>query len=64
MMVLGELLKEMRKLANDYIPPEDACQPFQLLYEELRQLEEDTHLHIHKENNILFPALRRAAGGK
>lgn len=53
----GELLKKMRKLANDYIPPKNGCQSFQFLYEELRQLEEDTHLHIHKENNILFPAL-------
>jgi regulator of cell morphogenesis and NO signaling len=53
----GELLKEMRALANDYVPPADGCQSFQLLYMELRQLEEDTHLHIHKENNILFPAL-------
>ncbi len=52
----GDLLKEMRTLANDYMPPADGCQSFELLYKELRQLEKDTHLHIHKENNILFAA--------
>ncbi|MBC8287538.1 MAG: iron-sulfur cluster repair di-iron protein [Nitrospinae bacterium] len=55
----GLLLKQMRTLANDYVAPEDGCQSFQLLYEELRKLEEDTHLHIHKENNLLFPAMER-----
>ncbi len=53
----GKLLQEMRTLANDYVAPADGCQSYQLLYEELRKLEEDTHLHIHKENNILFPAI-------
>ncbi len=53
----GNLLKQMRKLANGYVAPEDGCQSFELLYEELRKLEEDTHLHIHKENNLLFPAV-------
>ena len=28
---------------------------FNSLYEELRKLEEDLHLQIHNENNILFP---------
>ena len=50
----GELLKEMRTLTNVYVVPKDGCQSFQLLYEGLKELEEDTHIHIHKENNILF----------
>ena len=56
----GELLKEIRELTNSYVPPKDGCQSFQLLYKELRQLEEDTHLHIYKENNLLFPTLQSA----
>ncbi len=52
---VGELLKKIRTLANGFVVPDDGCQSFQLLYEELRKLEEDTHLHIHKENNLLFP---------
>jgi regulator of cell morphogenesis and NO signaling len=27
------------------------------LYEGLAELESDTHLHVHKENNLLFPAV-------
>ena len=50
----GELLKEMRTLTSVYVVPKDGCQSFQLLYEGLKELEEDTHLHIYKENNILF----------
>ena len=50
----GELLKEMRTLTNVYVVPKDGCQSFQLLYEGLKELEEDMHIHIHKENNILF----------
>ena len=50
----GELLKEMRTLTNVYVVPKDGCQSFQLLYEGLKELEEDTHLHIYKENNMLF----------
>ncbi|HCK68617.1 MAG TPA: iron-sulfur cluster repair di-iron protein, partial [Nitrospina sp.] len=46
----GELLKEMRTLTNVYVVPKDGCQSFQLLYEGLKELEEDTHIHIHKEN--------------
>ena len=53
----GKLLKQLRTLANDYVAPDDGCQSFQLLYSELKKLEEDTHLHIHKENNILFPSV-------
>jgi regulator of cell morphogenesis and NO signaling len=50
----GDLLKEMRTLTNVYVVPKDGCQSFQLLYEGLKELEEDTHLHIYKENNMLF----------
>jgi regulator of cell morphogenesis and NO signaling len=35
-----------------------------LLYRRLEHLEEDTHLHIHKENDVLFPmATALAAAG-
>ena len=59
----GELLKEMRTLTNVYVVPKDGCQSFQLLYEGLKELEEDTHIHIHKENNLLFPVAHKACGG-
>ncbi len=53
---VGEMLAEMRRLSNGYTPPDDACASFEALYEGLAALEADTHQHIHKENNVLFPS--------
>ena len=53
----GELLADLRALTGGYEPPADACASYRMLYEELDALEADTHLHVHKENNLLFPAV-------
>jgi regulator of cell morphogenesis and NO signaling len=53
----GELLLELRDLTNGYQPPADGCASYQALYRGLEELEADTHLHVHKENNVLFPAV-------
>lgn len=52
---LGNLLKIMRELTNNYSVPDDACNTFIHLYKELEALENDLFIHTHKENNILFP---------
>jgi regulator of cell morphogenesis and NO signaling len=46
---------EMRRLTNAFIPPDDACNTFRVLYRQMEELESDLHIHIHLENNILFP---------
>jgi regulator of cell morphogenesis and NO signaling len=51
----GEALSEMRRLTQGYALPKDACNTWRALYHELRQLEADLHVHIHLENNVLFP---------
>ena len=48
-------LEEIRQLSHNYLLPEDACASYSLLYKMLSEFEEDLHLHIHIENNILFP---------
>jgi regulator of cell morphogenesis and NO signaling len=53
--VVGDLLARLRQLTNDYTPPDDACASYTACYAGLAQLEADTHLHVHKENNVLFP---------
>ena len=53
----GELLARLRVLTSDYEVPSDACASYRALYTGLAELEADTHLHIHKENNVLFPAV-------
>jgi regulator of cell morphogenesis and NO signaling len=51
----GDGMAEIRKLTNDFKPPEDACETFKITYKELKEFEEDLHRHVHLENNILFP---------
>ncbi|MBZ5582880.1 MAG: iron-sulfur cluster repair di-iron protein [Acidobacteriia bacterium] len=51
----GEALARMRQLTSGYTPPEDACNTFRGFYFELAEMERDLHVHIHLENNILFP---------
>lgn len=53
--VVGKNLEEIRQLTHNYKLPEDACASYSLLYRLLDEFEEDLHLHIHLENNILFP---------
>lgn len=51
----GNALRQLRALTEDYTPPRDACPTYRVMLESLENLEQDLHLHIHKENNILFP---------
>ena len=53
----GELLADLRRLTDDYAPPADGCASYRDLYARLARLEADTHLHVHAENNLLFPAV-------
>lgn len=55
----GDILKELRKVTNDYIIPEGVCPTFELTYQKLQEVELDLFQHIHLENNILFPRLRQ-----
>jgi regulator of cell morphogenesis and NO signaling len=53
----GELLATLRLLTDGYSAPADGCASYRALYEGLAELEVDVHLHVHKENNLLFPAV-------
>ncbi len=54
-MSVGGKLDEINAITNGYTLPSGACASYTLLYRLLHELEDDTHLHIHLENNILFP---------
>ncbi|MCU0261459.1 MAG: iron-sulfur cluster repair di-iron protein [Ilumatobacteraceae bacterium] len=56
---VGELLATIRDLTDDFAVPPDGCATYEACYRGLEQLEADTHLHVHKENNLLFPAATR-----
>lgn len=51
----GDILRELRAVADDYAAPADACISYRALYEALEGFEKDLHQHIHLENNVLFP---------
>lgn len=56
---VGELLEQLRRLTDGYTVPEGGCGSYRSLYSGLEAVERDTHLHVHKENNVLFPAVVR-----
>jgi regulator of cell morphogenesis and NO signaling len=51
----GDALERIRTLTANYRFPEGVCNTYRAMLDGLRQLEQDMHLHVHKENNILFP---------
>jgi regulator of cell morphogenesis and NO signaling len=56
---VGELLARLRRLTSGYQAPADGCASYVACFAALAELEADTHLHIHKENNVLFPLVVR-----
>ena len=58
----GEVLYEIRRLTNNYTPPEEACTTFRVSLAELKEFEEDLHKHVHLENNLLFPLAEKLLG--
>lgn len=57
---VGALLARLRERTDGYRAPEDACASYRVLYAGLAELEADTHRHVHRENNVLFPAVLAA----
>ena len=52
---VGNLLHKIDELTHHYSPPADACNTFRVLLAKLNEFENDLHMHVHLENNILFP---------
>lgn len=51
----GDATKNIRNLTNNFTLPADACNSYRITFELLENFEKDLHVHIHLENNILFP---------
>jgi len=50
----GGAMDEINKITSGYKLPEDACNTYKLTFKLLEQFEDDLHIHVHLENNILF----------
>ncbi len=62
--VVGELLDRLRVLTDRFLVPDDGCRTYVAFYGGLDRIDADTRLHIHKENNVLFPAVLASARGE
>jgi regulator of cell morphogenesis and NO signaling len=51
----GERFAKISALSKEYTAPEDSCNTYRVTFALLKEFETDLHLHIHLENNILFP---------
>ena len=51
----GALVRQIREQSSGFKAPADACTSYQAAYQGLVEFEKDLHLHVHLENNILFP---------
>lgn len=60
----GRALTEIRSITGDFQLPEYACVTYRALMTGLQDLERDLHVHIHLENNILFPRAQRLEASK
>ncbi len=51
----GERFRTIAALSDHYQAPKDGCTTYRVAFAMLKEFEQDLHLHIHLENNILFP---------
>ena len=51
----GGAMDRINVLSDNYSVPTDGCSTYQVAYKLLEQFEDDLHIHVHLENNILYP---------
>jgi regulator of cell morphogenesis and NO signaling len=51
----GGAMDEINQLTNGYQIPVDACNTYRVALQLLAEFEDDLHIHVHLENNILYP---------
>lgn len=51
----GGAMDKINVLSGGYKVPEDGCSTYEVTYKLLEQFEDDLHVHVHLENNILYP---------
>lgn len=51
----GGAMDKINEISNQYQLPEDACNTYRVAFNLLEQFEDDLHVHVHLENNILYP---------
>ena len=48
-------MDHINEISKNYTVPEDGCNTYKVAYKLLEEFEDDLHIHVHLENNILYP---------
>lgn len=51
----GGAMDKINLITNGYEVPADGCNTYLVTFKLLNQFEDDLHIHVHLENNILYP---------
>lgn len=51
----GGAMDKINEITSNYSVPEDGCNTYNVAFRLLQQFEDDLHIHVHLENNILYP---------
>jgi regulator of cell morphogenesis and NO signaling len=51
----GGAMDRIKVITNNYLLPADSCNTYKVTFKLLEEFEDDLHIHVHLENNILFP---------
>ena len=51
----GGAMDYINKISKNYAVPADGCNTYRVAYKLLEEFEDDLHVHVHLENNILYP---------
>ena len=52
---VGGTMDKINEITGEYKVPADGCNTYAVTFKLLREFEDDIHIHVHLENNILFP---------
>lgn len=51
----GGAMDKINVITKGYKVPEDGCNTYHVTFKLLEEFEDDLHIHVHLENNILYP---------
>jgi regulator of cell morphogenesis and NO signaling len=51
----GGAMDKINVITSGYLVPADGCNTYNVTFRLLAEFEDDLHVHVHLENNILFP---------
>jgi regulator of cell morphogenesis and NO signaling len=51
----GGAMDKINEITSNYLVPDDGCNTYIVTFKLLQQFEDDLHIHVHLENNILYP---------